>query len=211
MAIETLKPNEIETKSFEIIADNLKGIEIDEAILPVLMRVIHTSADFEYVETLKFSTDAINSVSALLKNGCTIITDTEMAKAGINKRLASKHGIDVLCYINDEEVIENARNAGATRATMAVRKAMALGKDVIYVCGNAPTALIEIDRLMKEENIAPKFVVGVPVGFVNVVESKELIMESGLEYIVSSGRKGGSNVAAAIINALLYTNFERTL
>ena len=204
--IETLKPMDIERRSFEIISEILEseGIVLATENEAVIKRVIHTTADFEYVKNLVFSKDAVKLGIEALKSGCDIVTDTQMARSGINKSALSKLGGEVHCFMSDEDVASEAKARGITRAAVSMEKAAALEKPLIFAIGNAPTALITLDELIKAGKLAPKLVIGVPVGFVNVVESKELIIASGAAHIVARGRKGGSNVAAAIVNALLY-------
>ena len=204
-------PAAIERRSMEIIAETLGDTAIDPEHLDVVKRVIHTTADFDYAQNLHFSQDAVAKAIAALTAGATIVTDTEMARSGINKRAAAQLGVEVLCFIGDPEVAQQARAAGTTRSAMAVDRAATLGGDLIMVVGNAPTALIRIAELIKADKLAPKLVVGVPVGFVNVVESKELIAGMEVPHILAMGRKGGSNVAAAIVNALLYRATGRQL
>lgn len=200
----SIKPNEIERKSFEIITEELG----ERKLLPenelVIKRVIHTSADFDYVDNLVFSKDACKIAIEAIKNGCDIVTDTQMARAGINKTILSSFGGQVHCFMSDEDVAKEAKKRGVTRATISMEKASKLDKPCIIAIGNAPTALIELKKLIDNEEIKPILIIGVPVGFVNVVESKELIMQTDVPYIVAKGRKGGSNVAAAICNALIY-------
>lgn len=202
--MQKIKPNEIEKRSFEIIAEELTGRYIDEQNAPILKRVIHTTADFEYVDNLCFSEDVVKKAIDYFKNGACIVTDTQMAKSGINKAALNRCNCEVRCFMSDEDVAVKAKEEGVTRAAISMRKAVAIKKPLVIAVGNAPTALIELDELIKNGNISPKLIIGVPVGFVNVVESKELIMKAGIPYIVARGRKGGSNVAAAIVNALLY-------
>lgn len=202
--IEIIKPMDIEKKSFEIIESHLEGIEIPENRKDILKRVIHTTADFDYIENLKFSENAVDIALDALKNGACIVTDTKMAFSGINKKSLSRLGGEVYCFISDDDVAEKAQKRGVTRAVISMEKACTLDRDIIFAIGNAPTALIALDSLIKEKRINPKLIIGVPVGFVNVCESKEIIMKSGVPYIVARGNKGGSNVAAAICNALIY-------
>lgn len=202
--LQNVLPDEIEKRSFEIISQELGQIELDPLIEPVLKRVIHTTADFEYVENLKFSQDAVKKGMDALRNGAVIITDTQMARSGINKKTLEELGGEALCFMADEDVAAAAKANGTTRATASMDKAAKLEKPVIFAIGNAPTALVRLYELIKEEKLKPELIIGVPVGFVNVVESKELIMELDIPYIVAQGRKGGSNVAAAICNAMLY-------
>ena len=232
--IEIVKPMDIEKRSFEIIGSILeeRGITLDEEKAPIIKRVIHTTADFDYVDNLVFSENAVEIGLEALKNGCGIVTDTQMAKSGINKAALTKLGCEAYCFMSDEDVALEAKERGVTRAIVSMEKAARLEKPLIFAIGNAPTALIALDELMKNDGIpngnsgksenpssvacgrhlphqgegrfSPKLIIGVPVGFVNVVESKELIIASSVPHIVARGRKGGSNVAAAIVNALLY-------
>jgi precorrin-8X/cobalt-precorrin-8 methylmutase len=201
--IETLLPQEIEKKSFEIIGQELK-VQLDKQLEPIIKRVIHTTADFDYVDNLCFSENVVEKAFKAIKEGADIITDTNMAKAGINKAKLAGFGGQVHCFMADEDVAEEANAMGTTRAVASMNKALQLNKKLIFAIGNAPTALIRLYELVKEERIRPELIIGVPVGFVNVVESKELIMKTDIPYIVARGRKGGSNVAACICNALLY-------
>ncbi|WP_205410201.1 precorrin-8X methylmutase [Acetivibrio cellulolyticus] len=203
------KPNEIEKKSFEIITEEMGKIELDENVLPIVKRVIHTTADFDYLHNLCFSENVINTALEAIKSGTDIVTDTNMALSGINKAALAKAGGRVYCFMADEDVAKRAIEQNSTRACASMEKAAELGKPLIFAVGNAPTALIKLDELVRNNKIKPALIIGVPVGFVNVVDSKELIMKSGVPYIVARGRKGGSNVAAAIVNALLYMAFPR--
>lgn len=203
MKIENYTPAEIERRSFEIIEEEL-GRELDPVQKPIIKRVIHTTADFSYADTLCFSDGAVEAGLAALREGCDIVTDTNMGKSGINKTRLAQYGGEVHCFMADEDVAKEAKSRGTTRAVISMEKSATIGKDVIYAIGNAPTALIRLYELIAEGKIHPKLIIGVPVGFVNVVEAKELIMTADVPYIVARGRKGGSNVAAAICNALLY-------
>ena len=208
--MELLKPMEIEERSFAVITRELGDLKLQGEQAPIIKRVIHTTADFDYVRTLRFSKDAVKYAMEALKNGADIVTDTKMAMAGINKNILSELGGTVRCFISDEDVAAQAKSEGITRAAVSMRKAaQTLQKSVIFAIGNAPTALIELDRLMKSGTLSPALIIGVPVGFVHVCESKELILKGTVPYIVAEGRKGGSNVAAAIVNALLYTACPR--
>ena len=204
MKLQNVLPNDIEKRSMEIIAEELGEVKLDEEKLSIIKRVIHTSADFDYVRTLHFSEDAVQKAVEALKNGATIVTDTNMAKAGINKAGMDKLGCKAVCYMSDPDVAAQAKIEGSTRAAACMEKACLIEGPVIIAIGNAPTALVRLDELIKEGKIKPELVIGVPVGFVNVVEAKEIIMQAGIPYIVARGRKGGSNVAAAICNALIY-------
>lgn len=203
--LEKVLPAEIEKRSFEIITEELGDTFLDPIQAPVIKRVIHTTADFEYVHTLCFSEDAVEKLQKAIREGACIVTDTQMARSGINKRRLAQYGGEAYCFMSDEDVAATAGKNHTTRAVASMDKAAALGKDVIFAVGNAPTALVRLYELMAEEKIHPKGIIGVPVGFVNVVEAKELILQTDCPHIVARGRKGGSNVAAAICNALLYS------
>jgi len=202
--LEYVLPNEIEKRSFEIIENELGGRKIPNEIKPIVMRVIHTTADFDYYDNLRFSDDAVKAAFNAIKDGAAFVTDTNMAKSGINKSALEKLGCEALCFMSDTDIAEASKKNGTTRASAAVDKTAALNKPVIFAAGNSPTALIRLHELIESGIFRPRLVIGVPVGFVNVVQSKEMIMTSGVPYIVARGRKGGSNVAAAICNALLY-------
>ena len=202
--LENVLPRDIEKRSFEIISQEL-GRELDPEQELIIKRCIHTSADFDYAENLKFSENAVQKAIEAIKKGAVIVTDTQMAKSGINKRALARYGGEVLCFMTDKDVAEQAKANGTTRATACIDKAAKLEKPVIFAIGNAPTALVRIYELIEEGKLKPELIVGVPVGFVNVVQSKELILSlKDTPYIVARGRKGGSNIAACIINALLY-------
>lgn len=205
-SIERLLPEEIEKRSFEIISAELKqrGIDLPEEEAMITKRVIHTSADFDYTKTLSYSKDAVRVAKELILHGADIVTDTNMALSGINKKKLAQFGGQVHCFMADEEVEKIAKQRGTTRAAVSMEMASKLTKPVIFAIGNAPTALIQLYEMMQTSDWRPAFVIGVPVGFVNVEAAKELIMETDVPYIVNRGRKGGSNVAAAICNALIY-------
>ena len=203
--IMKISPEEIEKKSFEMITEELGELVLDPEKASIIKRVIHTTADFEYVHNLLFSENVVEIAKEAFRNGACIITDTQMAKSGINKKALEKWGCEVHCFISDEDVAIEAKSRGTTRAEAAIDKALKLDKPLIFAVGNAPTALIRLAELMRLNQIQPQLIIGVPVGFVNVVGSKELIIESNAPYIVARGRKGGSNVAAAICNAILYS------
>ena len=204
--VESVHPAEIEKRSFAIIEEELKqqGVTLPEESAFLIKRAIHTTADFSYAKSLYFSPDAIAIAEGLLKKGATIVTDTNMALSGINKHMLTKLGCSAHCYMADDEVAREAKERGCTRAVVSMERAAALEGPVIFAVGNAPTALIRLREMLDEGSYAPAFVIGVPVGFVNVVEAKELIRETAVPCILNLGRKGGSNVAAAICNALLY-------
>ena len=202
--IEKVLPSEIEKRSFEIITEELGDKKLVPGTELIVKRCIHTSADFDYAENLVFSEGAVEHAMDAIRRGTPIVTDTQMGKAGINKRKLAEFGSEVYCFMSDEDVAAAAKANGTTRAAASMDKAAALGRDVIFAVGNAPTALVRLYELIEDGKLAPELIIGVPVGFVNVVQSKELIMESGAPYIVARGRKGGSNIAACICNALLY-------
>jgi precorrin-8X/cobalt-precorrin-8 methylmutase len=203
--LEHVLPADIEKTSFSIIARELaqKEISLPEELAPIIMRVIHTTADFEYAQTLKFSPNVVEIIKNAVLNGADIVTDTNMALAGINKKTLAKFGGEAHCFMADEDVAKQAKELNLTRASVSMKRAAQIQKPVVFAIGNAPTALVELCSLM-QEGFKPVAVIGVPVGFVNVVPAKEMIMASGVPYIVNEGRKGGSTVAAAICNAILY-------
>ena len=196
--LENVKPKEIETRSFEIITEELGEKKLTPETELIVKRCIHTSADFDYAENLCFSENAVEKALEAIKNGACIVTDTQMAKA------LAKYGGEVYCFMSDEDVAKQAKEQGSTRATASMDKAASMGKPLIFAIGNAPTALVRLYELIEEKKISPYLIIGVPVGFVNVVQSKEMIMDTEVPYIVARGRKGGSNIAACICNALLY-------
>lgn len=202
--LENMLPQDIEKKSFEIIGHELGDAAFDPLNEPVVKRVIHTTADFEYAHNLVFSDKAVSIAMQAIKNGAAVVTDTQMAMAGINKKKLAEFGGEVFCFMADEDVAQKATAMGTTRAAQCMEKAAKLGRPLIFVIGNAPTALIRLYEMIEKRGFCPLLIIGVPVGFVHVVESKELIMAAGVPYIVARGRKGGSNVAAAIVNAILY-------
>lgn len=203
--LQNVLPSDIEKRSFEIITQELGDIALDSKEEPIIKRVIHTSADFDYVDNLCFSENAVDRFQQAIRNGVSIVTDTQMARAGINKKQLARYGGEVYCFMSDEDVTEAAKKQGSTRAVASMDKAAALHCPLIFAIGNAPTALIRLYELIQDGILQPEGIIGVPVGFVNVVEAKELIMKAPVPYIVARGRKGGSNVAAAICNALLYS------
>ncbi|MBQ7584319.1 MAG: precorrin-8X methylmutase [Lachnospiraceae bacterium] len=219
---DLIKPEDIEKRSFEIIKDKLKAQNISvpfdyeaksaeelELCRSIIYRCIHTTADFDYAQTMRFSQGSVDIIRELLLKGADIITDTNMALAGINKKRLEAFGGRVHCFMADEDVARRAEETGMTRASMSMEKAVGLhkanpAKPVIFAVGNAPTALISLHKLYYEGDFKPDFIIGVPVGFVNVVASKELIKHSDIPFIINEGCKGGSSVAAAIVNAILY-------
>lgn len=210
--LEKVKPMEIEGRSFEIITQELeeKGKVLKPGTELIVKRCIHTSADFDYADNLLFSEHGVEAALTAIASGACIVTDTQMAKAGINKKALARYGGEVHCFMSDEDVAAAAKSNGTTRAAASMDKAAALGGDFIYAVGNAPTALVRLYELIQDKKIKPRLIIGVPVGFVNVVQSKELILQTDVPYIIARGRKGGSNIAACICNALLYMlNNER--
>ena len=202
--MENIKPMDIEKRSFAIITELLGDTKIEEENELVIKRVIHTTADFDYVQNLVFSPHAVTKGLDALRAGCHIVTDTQMAKAGINKTILGRLGGEVHCFMSDPDVAEEAKARGITRAIVSMERAAALPKPCIFAIGNGPTALVSLHEQILAGKLNPALIIGVPVGFVNVVESKELIIGTDVPYIVARGRKGGSNVAAAICNAMLY-------
>ena len=202
--LQRVAPADIERRSMEIITAELGERTFPAEQLPILKRVIHTTADFDYADNLVFTPGAVAAGLAAIQAGCAIVTDTQMARAGINKKVLERFGGEALCFMSDPDVAAEAKDRGVTRATVSMERAAALTRPLILSLGNAPTALVRACELMEEGALKPALVIGVPVGFVNVVESKELLRTMPGEHIVALGRKGGSNVAAAICNALLY-------
>jgi len=209
--LQRVAPADIEARSMEIIGQELGDRVFPADQLPVIKRAIHTSADFDYADNLVFSPEAVEKGIAAIKGGCTIVTDTQMAFSGVNKKVLEKFGGKAVCFMSDPDVAAEAKARGETRATVSMERAAALEGPVILAVGNAPTALVRACELIEEGKWAPALIIGVPVGFVNVVESKELLLTMDTPHIVARGRKGGSNIAAAICNALLYqaSNNER--
>lgn len=205
MVFEIVKPDEIEKRSMEIITSELNGRTWPEPQFSVVKRCIHTSADFDYADNLVFSEDAARIGVEALRNGAHIVTDTKMAASGINKNRLAAYGGQVHCFISDDDVVAAAKERGCTRATICMEKGAEIARDrpVVFAIGNAPTALVRLAELI-DEGLKPALVIGAPVGFVNVVESKEFLMERDVPFIVPKGRKGGSNIAATICNAMMY-------
>ena len=203
--LEQVAPKEIEARSFEIITQEMGDVALVPGTEAIVKRCIHTSADFDYARNLCFSENVVEKALEAIRKGADIVTDTQMAKAGINKKILGTYGGQVHCFISDEDVAQTAKEKGCTRAAASMEKAASLGKDLIFAIGNAPTALVRLYELIQEGKLSPSLIIGVPVGFVNVVASKELIMElTQVPYIIARGRKGGSNIAACICNAFLY-------
>ena len=204
--IEYVRPQDIEKRSFAIISKELeeKGIVLPKEQELVTKRAIHTSADFDYAKTMTYSAHAVGIAKKLIQNGADIVTDTNMALAGVSKKELAKYGGEAHCFMAEEEVAKIAKERGVTRAAVSMEKAAQIEKPVIFAIGNAPTALIELYEMIQSGKYRPAFIIGVPVGFVNVEAAKDLILKTEVPYIINRGRKGGSNIAAAICNALLY-------
>ena len=199
-----MRPEEIEQESMRIIGSEMGPWIGPAENLPIVKRVVHTTADFDFVKNLCFSDGAVERARRALKAGTPIVTDTNMAAAGINKISAARFGVDVICRMADGDVREASAARGVTRAVVSMELAAEKTPEAIFAIGNAPTALIRLCELIKEGRAKPALVIGVPVGFVNVVESKELLVRTDVPFIAAMGRKGGSTVASAIVNALLY-------
>ena len=203
--LEQVLPKDIERRSFEIITEELGDTQLIPGTEPIVKRCIHTSADFDYAKNLVFSKDAVQKALDAIRQGASIVTDTQMGKSGINKKRLAKYGGEVFCFMSDEDVAIQAKTNGTTRAVASMEKAAKLNKKLIYAIGNAPTALIHLYEQVEKGIVNPELIIGVPVGFVNVVQSKELILKlEDTPYIIARGRKGGSNIAACICNALIY-------
>ena len=202
-----LSPEEIEAESFRMIDEEAGPHPWSVREWPVVRRVIHTSADFEYVRTMYMTPDAVVAGVRALKAGRGIVTDTTMALAGISKPRLARFAIPATCFVADTGVARDAAALGVTRSILAMRRGTAEQSNGIFVIGNAPTALFELLRQVREEGLRPDLIVGLPVGFVGAAESKEELVTVaggfGIPLITNMGRKGGSNVAAAVINALL--------
>ena len=206
--LENVKPRDIERRSFEIITEELGDRKLDPDKELIIKRCIHTSADFEYADSLCFS-DNVVAKHGCDPPGCLHRYGYPDGRSGINKRALARYGGEVYCFMSDEDVAATAKANGTTRATASMDKAAQLDKPLIFAIGNAPTALVRLYELIEEGKLNPALIIGVPVGFVNVVQSKELIMKADVPYIVARGRKGGSNIAACICNALLYMIDDR--
>lgn len=212
MMMEHKLPADIERTSFQIISQKLEqtGILLPKEEEAVIKRVIHTTADFEYAKSMRLTDHAVELGARALLRGIPIVTDTTMAMAGVSKPGLSKCGAQVHCFISDPEVVRLAKENGTTRAVAAVHKAARLYPRAVFAVGNAPTALFTLcDEMERDPGFRPSLIIGVPVGFVNVVESKQRLVSEAEKYgvpvIAAMGRKGGSNVAAAICNAIIYT------
>lgn len=206
-------PSAIEAESMRIIGEELarRGIALLPEHETVVKRVIHTTADFDYAEALRFTENAVERAVEALRAGASIVTDTNMARSGVSKAALAKLGGEVLCYMADPDVAAAAKAQGTTRAVVCMDKGAKEHPGGVLAVGNAPTALLRARELLTEGKLSPALVIGAPVGFVQVVESKELWMEAPCPRIIARGRKGGSTVAAAILNALLYQAAGRRL
>ena len=199
------QPMDIENKSMEIIAPHLAGLNLNEAETKVYSRMIHASGDVDYAKVIRLHPKAIEATQDALKRGANIYTDVEMVRTGINKKAFGRYGGKIECRVADPEIAEIAKREGITRSMAAMR---AFGKELagsIIAIGNAPTALFEVLRLAKEENILPAVIIGIPVGFVGAADSKKLLAENTLvPYVTVEGTKGGSPIAASVVNAIMY-------
>ena len=199
-----MRPEEIERESMRIIGEEMGAYSGEQDNLTVIKRVIHTTADFDFKDKMVFSEKAVQKAREALSSGVTVVTDTQMAAAGINKIAAKRFGIDVVCRMSDPEIREEAAKRQVTRAVVSMEEAVRQTPNAIFAIGNAPTALMRLCELIEEGKASPSLVIGGPVGFVNVVESKEILTRTDVPFIAAMGRKGGSTVASAIVNALMY-------
>ncbi len=199
------QPMDIENKSMEIFAPHLAGLNLSEAATKVYSRMIHASGDVDYAKVIRLHPKAIEATQEALKRGANVYTDVEMVRTGINKKAFGRYGGKIECRVADPEIAEIAKREGITRSMAAMR---AFGKDLagsIVAIGNAPTALFEVLRLAKEEDILPAVIIGIPVGFVGAADSKKLLAENTLvPYVTVEGTKGGSPIAASVVNAIMY-------
>jgi precorrin-8X/cobalt-precorrin-8 methylmutase len=200
-----LNPADIETRSFEIITEELGHLNLSPELAPIVKRVVHTTADFDYARITEIQSGAVASAVAALVAGCKIYSDTRMIIAGVSKPMLKKLNCELYTYVDDAGVAAQSKEKGLTRSILGIEKAVEDPDTGIFVIGNAPTALVRLGELIQEGKVRPALVIGVPVGFVGASESKEFIKKTGVPYIVTNGRKGGSTVAVAILNALLYT------
>ena len=196
------EPALIEQKSFEIIGSEL-GQNISEELKPVIYRIIHTTADFEYAEITEFHPDAIKRGAEAIRKGCGIYADTNMICSGVNKTLLERYNCRIYTLVSDKEIVDEASARGVTRSIVGMEKACSDISTKIFIIGNAPTALFTLKREIDEGRVSPDLVIGVPVGFVGAAESKHEFRDSGVPYIITHGRKGGSTVAVSILNAIL--------
>jgi len=200
-----LNPTDIETRSFEIITEELGHLNLSPELAPIVKRVVHTTADFDYARITEIQSGAVSSAVAALVAGCKIYSDTRMIIAGVSKPMLKKLNCELYTYVDDAGVAAESKEKGLTRSILGIEKAVEDPDTRIFVIGNAPTALVRLGELIQEGKVRPALVIGVPVGFVGASESKEFIKKTDVPYIVTNGRKGGSTVAVAILNALLYT------
>jgi len=199
-----LNPNEIEAKSFRIITAELGHLSMPEEMQAILKRVVHTTADFDYARITEIHSDAVRTAKEAIAQSCNIYADTNMILAGVSKPSLKKYGCSIYTYVDHPDVAAQSKELGITRSILGINKAAEDPKTQIYVIGNAPTALVRLYELIRVGRINPALIIGVPVGFVGAAESKDLIKETNVPYIVTNGRKGGSTVAVAILNAILY-------
>lgn len=197
-----MKPQEIEDLSFKIIQEEAGDHGFDQKTWPVVRRMIHTSADFEYLTSVRFSPGSVDQGIQAIKNGSRIYTDTNMGLAGIRKKEITEFNGSVSCLIADEKVARKAKEQGTTRALAAVDMACEKDPEAVFAIGNAPTALLRLIELIRENKARPALVIGFPVGFVNAAESKAELLKVDIPYITNIGRKGGSNIVVSIVNAL---------
>lgn len=198
-----LNPEDIEAESFRIIEEEIGSHNFTTEQFPIVRRIIHATADFDFTKNTVFHLKAIASGVAAIRAGGNIVVDVEMIRAGVSKEKLKRFGGEVLCYMSDPDVVKSAKEAGVTRAIMSMRKAAELGRGTVFAVGNAPTALLEICALLEQKKIQPALVIGVPVGFVSAADAKEELLKHETPYIVTRGRKGGSIVTVAIVNALI--------
>lgn len=196
-------PEEIEKRSFEILEEEI-DFEVPEELKPLVYRIIHTTADFEYAKILEIFPGAVQKGMAAIKNGCRIYADTNMIKAGVNKKILEKYNSEIYTLVADDEVVAEAKERGVTRSIVGLEKACKDSRTKIFAIGNAPTALFTLREMIRNGGTRPELVIGVPVGFVGAAESKEEFKSSGVPYIITKGRKGGSTIAVAALNAIMY-------
>ena len=204
-----MKPEEIEKKSFQIIDEEAGAHRFSELQWPIVRRIIHTTADFEYLQTMRFHPDAIDAGIEAIRSGQMVVTDTNMARAGIRSRDLQQYGADVKCLMDDPQILQVAKQQGTTRASAAVDAITSEIDGGIYAIGNAPTALMRLMERIEKDEARPALVIGFPVGFVNAAESKADLADMDIPHITNSGRKGGSNVAASVVNALILLSVQR--
>ncbi len=200
-----LNPQGIEQQSMEIITRELMHLSLPDDLAPIIKRVIHTTADFEYGQLFEAHPEALANAKKALQNGCKIYADTSMILAGVSKPSLSKLECEAHCFVHDEDVVANAKAHGVTRSIEGINKAANNNDYKIFIIGNAPTALVRLCELYAEGKVKPDLVIGVPVGFVGAAESKDMLRSSGIPYMLVRGRKGGSTVGVAILNAIMYS------